>query len=171
MTTVEVCRELARLGCFQSGFHASFIREPDAALADNELLAIERVTRAGLDEFLDTHAAGWSVPDAAGFKANTRGWIDEPGWSLYLGRINGKPAATGVLYIKDNVGYCADAATVPAFRGRGLQTALLQRRIADASAAGVEFICSGAEFLSGSHRNMQRAGMRLQFVRATWTAL
>lgn len=171
LATHDLCRELAKQGCFQSGFHTSFIREPDATLADNELLAVEHVTRAGLDEFLDTHAAGWHVPDAAGFKANTRGWIDEPGWSLYLGRINGKPAATGVLYVKDKVGYCADAATVPAFRGRGLQTALLQRRIADASAAGVDFVCSGAEFLSGSHRNMQRAGMRLQFVRASWTAL
>lgn len=171
LATADLCRELAKQGCFQSGFHCSFIREPDATLADNELLAIEYVTRHGIDEFLETHAAGWGVPDAAGFKANTRGWIDEPGWSLYLGRINGKPAATGVLYVKDKVGYCADAATVPAFRGRGLQTALLQRRIADASAAGVDFICSGAEFLSGSHRNMQRAGMRLQFVRASWTAL
>ena len=171
VATVEICRELARLGCFQSGFHASLIREPDAALADNGLLAVEKVTRARLDEFLDTHAAGWGMPDPAGFKANTRGWIDQPGWSLYLGRINGKPAATGILYVQGKVGYCADAATVPAFRGRGLQTALLQRRIADASAAGVDFICSGAEFLSGSHRNMQRAGMRLQFVRAIWTAL
>ena len=171
LATADLCRELAKQGCFHSGFHGSFIREPDAALADNELLAIERVTRRGIDEFLDTHAAGWNVPDAAGFKANTRGWINEPGWSLYLGRIKGKPAATGVLYVKDKVGYCADAATVPAFRGRGLQTALLQRRIADASAAGVDFICSGAEFLSDSQRNMQRTGMRLQFVRAVWTAL
>jgi GNAT superfamily N-acetyltransferase len=167
----DLCHELAKQGCYQSGFHCSFIREPDATLADNELLAIEQVTGRGIDEFLETHAAGWGMPDVAGFKANTRGWIDEPGWSLYLGRINGKPAATGVLYVKDKVGYCADAATVPAFRGRGLQTALLQRRIAEASAAGVDFICSGAEFLSGSHRNMQRAGMRLQFVRASWTAL
>jgi GNAT superfamily N-acetyltransferase len=169
VATIELCRELARLGCFQSDFHCSLFCEPDVAMADNELLAIERVTRTGLDEFLDTYAAAWNIPDAAGFKANTRGWINEPGWSLYLGRIKGKAAATGILYVKDKAGYCADAATVPAFRGRGLQTALLHRRIADASAAGVDFICSGADFLSASHRNMERAGMRLQFVRAVWT--
>jgi len=69
------------------------------------------------------------------------------------------------------VGYCADAATDPAFRGRGLQSALLHRRIADASAGGVDFICSGADFLSRSHRNMERAGMRVLFVRGLWTAL
>jgi len=54
---------------------------------------------------------------------------------------------------------------------QGRRAPLLRRRIADASAAGVDFICSAAEFLSGSHRNMQRAGMRLQFVPAIWTAL
>jgi len=35
---------------------------------------------------------------------------------------------------------------------------------------GVDFVCSAAEFLSGSHRNMERAGMRVQFVRAVWMA-
>jgi GNAT superfamily N-acetyltransferase len=100
-----------------------------------------------------------------------RGWLRQPGWSLYLARCEGTPAATAVLYVADNVGYCADAATHPAFRGRGLQTALLHRRIADASAAGVDFVCSGADFLSQSHRNMERAGMRVLFVRSLWTAL
>ena len=36
-------------------------------------------------------------------------------------------------------------------------------------AAGVDFVCSGAKFLSASHRNMERMGMRIQFVRAIWT--
>jgi hypothetical protein len=35
-----------------------------------------------------------------------------------------------------------------------------------AHSAGVDFACSGADFLSASHRNMERAGMRLQFTRA-----
>ena len=169
LATVEICRELARLGCFQSGFHTSLICEPAAHGPQDA--AVEKVTRATLDEFLETHAAGWGMRDPAGFKANTRGWLDQPGWTLYLARTYGQAAATGILYVHGKIGYCADAATVPAFRGRGLQTALLRRRIADASAAGVDFICSAAEFLSGSHRNMQRAGMRLQFVRAVWTAL
>ena len=65
--------------------------------------------------------------------------------------------------------YLADASCDPAFRRRGLQLALLERRINAAIAAGVDFICSGAAFQSGSHRNMERAGMRLQFVRSIWT--
>lgn len=165
-------RELARLGYFQSSFHPSLICTPQALSADAEGITVERVGDAAvLEEFLDTHAAGWGIPDPQGFKANVRGWLSQEGWSLYLGRIDGKAAATGILYARDQVGYCADAATTPAFRGRGLQTALLRRRIADATAAGVDFVCSGASYLSASHRNMERAGMRVQFVRAIWTPL
>jgi Acetyltransferase (GNAT) domain len=166
-------RELARLGYYQSGFHTSLVCEPQADRAPTPAgIAIERIADwAGLDVFLSTHAAGWQIADEAGFKANVRGWLRQPGWSLYLARFHGTPAATAVLYVAENVGYCADATTHPALRGRGLQTALLHRRIADASAAGVDFVCSGADFLSQSHRNMERAGMRVLFVRSLWTVL
>ena len=125
-------QELARLGFFQSGFHASVICEPDLPLPDASKIAIETVASPDLlEEFLDAHAAGWQIPDPRGFKANVRGWLGQPGWSLYLARVGGRPAATGILYVREGVGYCADAATDPAFRGRGLQTAMLRRRIAD----------------------------------------
>jgi ribosomal protein S18 acetylase RimI-like enzyme len=166
-------RELARLGYYQSGFHTSLVCEPDLTVpATLTGVAVERVeSPAVLEEFLDAYIAGRSITDGAGFKANVRPWLGEPGWQLYLVRCDGRPAAAAVLYLHDKVGYCADAATDPAYRGHGLQTALLHRRIADAHAAGVDFVCSGAEFLSQSRRNMERVGMRVQFVRALWTAL
>jgi ribosomal protein S18 acetylase RimI-like enzyme len=166
-------RELARLGYYQSGFHTSLVCDPDLALpAAPGGVTVERVeSPAALEEFLDAYIAGRSIPQGAQFKANVRAWLREPGWQLYLARADGRPAAAAILYLHDKVGYCADATTDPAFRGRGLQTALLARRIADARAAGVDFVCSGAEFQSQSHRNMERVGMRVQFVRSLWTAL
>jgi GNAT superfamily N-acetyltransferase len=166
-------RELVRLGYYQSGFHAALVGEPTASPPPLPAgISVERVETADtLEAFLDAYIAGRSLPDGAGFKANVRPWLHEPGWQLYLGRAEGRPAAAAILFLNDKVGYCADATTDPAFRGRGLQTALLARRIADARAAGADFVCSGAEFLSQSHRNMERAGMRVLFVRALWTAL
>ena len=166
-------RELARLGYYQSGFHTSLVCDPDLALPPAPGgVTVERVeSPAALEEFLDAYIAGRVIPQGAQFKANVRPWLGEPGWQLYLARAEGRPAAAAILYVADKVGYCADAATDPAFRGRGLQTALLSRRIADARAAGVDFVCSGAEFQSQSHRNMERVGMRVQFVRSLWTAL
>jgi GNAT superfamily N-acetyltransferase len=167
-------RELARLGYYQSGFHASLVCEPDLAppAPPTAGVVVERVEAAAtLEDFLDAYIAGRSIPQGDQFKANVRPWLGEHGWQLYLGRCDGRPAAAAILFVHDKVGYCADATTDPAFRGRGLQSALLARRIDDARAAGVDFVCSGAEFLSQSHRNMERAGMRVQFVRALWTAL
>src|SRR5262249_22300419 len=124
-------------------------------------------------DFLAAHVAGWGLPekDHPQFKANVRPWLDQPGWSLYLARVDGRPAATATVFVQGDTAYCADAATDPAFRRRGLHSALLRRRIMDARAAGVDLVTSGAAFLSDSYRNMERIGMRLMFMRAVWMAL
>ena len=85
--------------------------------------------------------------------------------SLYLARVQQRPAAAATLYLHRGIGYLADV------RRRGLQLELLRRRLQDAGAAGAELVCRGAEPFSSSHRNMERAGMRLQFVRAKWTPM
>jgi ribosomal protein S18 acetylase RimI-like enzyme len=125
-----------------------------------------------IERYLDAYVAGWGFPekDHAQFKSNVRPWREQPGWSLYLARVDGRPAAAATLYLVDRVAYLADATTAPAFRGRGLQAALLRRRIRDASAAGVDFVFSGAEPMSTSHRNMERVGLRLHFLRTKWMA-
>jgi ribosomal protein S18 acetylase RimI-like enzyme len=89
--------------------------------------------------------------------------------ALYVGRLSGQPAAAATFYLKDGVGYLADATTSPAFRRRGLQSALLRRRISDAAAAGADTVFSGAAPFSTRRRNMERIGMRVQFVRSLWT--
>ena len=126
-----------------------------------------------MEAFLAAYVAGWGIAEAFRdqFKQNVRPWLGQPGWSLYLARADGRPAAAAILFIHDGVGYFADCATDPAFRGRGLHAALLRRRLLDASVAGVDLVCSGADFLSTSHRNMERAGMRLLFLRSIWTQL
>jgi ribosomal protein S18 acetylase RimI-like enzyme len=170
--TASMGRELTRLEYFQSGFHASLIGEPAGVALADEPLTIEPVTAANMEEFLDAYVAGWgriAEKDQAQFKVNVRPWLNQSGWSLYVGRLNGQPAAAATLYLKDGVGYLADATTSPAFRRRGFQSALLRRRISDAAAAGADIVFSGASPFSTSHRNMERIGMRVQFMRSLWT--
>jgi len=165
-------RELARLGFYQSCFHASLIGKPAAATTAERDFQIEPVTTAKvMEDYLEAYVAGWGIAekDQTQFKANVRSWLEQPGWSLYLARVNGRPAAAATLYVHDRVGYLADSATDPAFRGRGIQLALLQRRIHDAGVYGADLVFSGAAPYSSSHRNMERAGLRLQFVRSKWT--
>ena len=171
-------RELARHGYYQSGFHAALIGAPAPAhpaaapAGDGAAPAIEVVTTPdAMEGYLDAYVAGWGIPEAdhPQFKSNVRPWLHQPGWTLYLARMDGRPAAAATLYAHGSTAYLADAATDPAFRGRGLQQALLRRRMHDAGLAGADLLCSGAYPLSASHRNMERVGLQLQFNRAKWT--
>jgi GNAT superfamily N-acetyltransferase len=163
-------RELIRLGFNPSGFHASLIGVP-ASAGPTEDCEIEPVTTAeAMEEYLEAYVAGWGIAPEhqAQFKANVRPWREQPGWSLYLARADGRPAAGATLFLHQGVGYLADAATDPAFRGRGLQSALLRRRVRYAARAGADVVFSGAEPFSSSHRNMERVGLRVQFMRTKW---
>jgi GNAT superfamily N-acetyltransferase len=165
-------QELARLDFFQSGFHVSLIGEPAGTADADDAIVIEQITTAeAMEDYLDAYVAGWGIAekDQAQFKGNVRPWLNQAGWSLYVARLSGQAAAAATLYLKDGVGYLADAATDPAFRGRGLQSALLRRRIRDAGAVGADTVFSGATPFSTSHRNMERVGMRVHFVRSLWT--
>jgi GNAT superfamily N-acetyltransferase len=170
----EVGLELAGLGLYQSGFHAALIGEPDANETTAGEVSITRVLSAtDVEDFLAAYVAGWRVPEAARqqFKANVRAWPEQPGWTLYVARIDGKPAGSAILFMHEGVAYFADCAVDPAFRRRGVHAARLRRRWREAREARADCVCSGAAFLSTSHRNMERAGMRLLFLRAIWTPL
>jgi len=165
-------RELARHGFLQSGFHASLVASLPAPGPTTAAHIVEHVTtRSMMEDYLEAYVAGWRIPseDQPVFKNNVRPWLDQPGWSLYVVRIDGTPAAAATLFMHDRVGYLADATTAPSFRGRGLQLALLRRRMADALQAHADMVFSGAAPFSTSHRNMERVGLRLQFMRALWT--
>jgi GNAT superfamily N-acetyltransferase len=167
-------RALARLGYTHSGFHAALICPPALPVGKSEQVDVEAVASAArMEDFLRAYVAGWGVPakEHDWFKANVRPWLGQPGWSLYMARHDGAPAAAAILFVHGGAAYLADGCTDPAFRRHGLHTTLLRRRIADARQAGADFVFSGADFLSGSYRNMQRIGMQLLFVRAVWTPL
>lgn len=95
-------RELSRLGCHHSGFHASVITRPEEAAAPDRAVQVERVTsRAAFEDFMNAYIKAREIPDGDGFKRNVRPWLDQPGWSLFLGRADEKPAAVGILYLQN----------------------------------------------------------------------
>lgn len=56
-------------------------------------------------------------------------------------------------------------ATLPEARGRGLQSALIRERLARAARAGCDLAMACVLPGSGSHRNYERAGFRLAYMR------
>lgn len=82
-----------------------------------------------------------------------------------------RPAAVGVMHVKGDIASFTFAATLPEYRRRGLQLSLLRSRLAEAARRDCSLAVGQCAFLSGSHRNMERAGMRIGYVRSTWTEL
>ena len=160
---------LSAAGWSQAGFWCSF-HGPAAAPPAPAGVEVAEAGEADMADFARIHLDGHEVPgeDRKPAEAAVRAWYGRPGWRLYLARVDGAPAASAALTVDGGLGYLANAATLPGMRGRGCQTALLSRRIADAAAAGCETVASLAEFGSGSQRNLERAGLRVAFTQAVW---
>jgi len=116
------------------------------------------------------YAEALGVPTAmAGQIADaTQGLHGQPGWGLYLAFADGQPAAAGALFVQDGVGSVLMGGTLPEFRRRGCQTALLRVRIADAAKQGCDLVAAQAALDATSQHNMERVGMRIAYTRAFW---
>jgi hypothetical protein len=99
----------------------------------------------------------------AGFEAGITSTIGLRGWRHYLARRNGMPVAGAASYQDGQYAWFGLAATLECERGKGAQTALLSRRLADAASEGCRWATADtlAETPSRpnqSYRNMLRLG-------------
>lgn len=97
---------------------------------------------------------------------STRVTLTRPDWRTYIAYVDGEPAGFGQLHMANGVGSLALAGTLKEFRGRGVQTALILRRIADAAAAGCDLIATQTGNGTASQRNMERLGLRVAYTKA-----
>jgi GNAT superfamily N-acetyltransferase len=88
-----------------------------------------------------------------------------PAANCFLAIVEGSVAGGGAVSIREGVCGLFGASTLPEFRGRGVQTALLQARIAWAIAQGCDVAVSITQPGSTSHRNMERQGFRVAYTR------
>jgi ribosomal protein S18 acetylase RimI-like enzyme len=87
----------------------------------------------------------------------------------YLATSDGVPiaAAAGRVIPEHRVFALFGAGTLPAFRGRGIQTALLRTRMKAAAEAGCEFAVVVTRGGTISERNCSRLGFRIAYSKAT----
>jgi GNAT superfamily N-acetyltransferase len=84
----------------------------------------------------------------------------------YVGLRDGVFAGGGSMRLADGVAQLTGAATLPAHRRHGVQTALLAARLADAAAAGCDIAVVTTQPGSKSQQNVQRQGFHLLYTRA-----
>jgi len=85
---------------------------------------------------------------------------------LYLARRGNEIAGGGAMRMSDGLAQLSGAATLPAHRRRGVQSALMRARLVDAAANGGDLAVVTTEPASKSQQNVQRAGFELLYSRA-----
>jgi GNAT superfamily N-acetyltransferase len=143
-----------------------------AAAAKATSLSFERVlpdAPEALDAYTEIYLAGFGLGGQRAARwAEARERHENPALCLVLARVDGVPAGIGGLFVSRGVGYLGPAATLPAFRGRGVQSALIADRLARAAAGGCELVAAHASFGTSSHHNLERAGLRLLQTKTLW---
>ena len=87
----------------------------------------------------------------------------------FVAEVDGKPAAcaAGLMILEHRIIALSGAGTLIEFRRRGLQTALLQTRMAAAAKAGCEYAVIVTNGGSTSQHNAERLGFRVAYSKAT----
>lgn len=84
---------------------------------------------------------------------------------IYAGLADARLVAAGAMRLSGGVVSLFGAATLPDFRGRGLQAALLRIRLRDAAQEGCDLASVNSLVGSTSERNIERAGFHPAYTR------
>jgi len=145
---------------------------PDKANSRGIRVELARNEDAGL--FGDTICACFGFPTAMATWFS--GLTGRSGWRTYLAFIGDFIAGAAALYSKSDVGTLVAGSALKEFRRRGVQGALIERRIQDAAEAGVTLLVSEAaedipEKPNPSLHNLLRLGFREAYKRENYQRL
>jgi GNAT superfamily N-acetyltransferase len=158
-----------------SGGARSGRREPGTGGAS---IDVRQAAHDEIDTWVATVTAGFASPDESGaggdqplppdgeLAATLDDVFRAGGMTRYLARVDGAVAGGAAMRIDESVALLAGAATLPEFRRRGVQRALLEARLADAARAGCELAVVVTQPGSTSQANVQRQGFHLLYARA-----
>jgi ribosomal protein S18 acetylase RimI-like enzyme len=121
------------------------------------------------DAFTNLDGSG-SVPPDAVTREQLRSLFQEmmavPGFIRYLARVNGEAVGEAAMRIDGDLAQMSGAGTLPRARGRGVQKALVQRRLTDAREAGCTLAVVTTAPGTRSQDNVMRRGFELLYTRA-----
>jgi ribosomal protein S18 acetylase RimI-like enzyme len=97
---------------------------------------------AALYDFKAVFIESYEIPEWAGqawVEATLRLGIGRTPWQMYLGRLNGEPVATNMLFAGAGVASVYAVGTVPAARGQGIGGAITLKPLLDAREMGYRY--------------------------------
>jgi len=139
---------------------------PDALASPPPGVTIERVTPETTGLWASVLSYGFS-PETPVSEHVFDGFAVVPGALAFLARIEGAVAGgcVGRIIAEARIAALSGAATLPLFRRRGVQSALIARRLQEAADAGCDYAVVSTMPDSGSQRNMERRGFRVAYTK------
>lgn len=151
--------------------------EPGREAVVAKAVEIRDSPESEFDLWLDLVVTGFASPDTQGVASHEefpreviasamRDCMAANGFVRSIALHDGVPAGGGSLRLHAGVAQLCGAATLPALRRRGVQSSLLEARLAQAAAAGSEVAVVTTQPGSKSQQNVQRQGFELVYARA-----
>ena len=164
-----------RLQGFENVLGRSLPAAPRAPLPEGVAVAPSPIEELGT--WIEVVVTGFASPDAQGVvsgESYPRDLVESvmadmasaEGFSRTLARRDGVPAGGASLRLSEGVAHLCGAATLPAHRRRGVQSALLAARLEIAVGAGCDVAVVITQPGSKSQENVQRQGFDLLYARA-----
>ena len=138
-----------------------------SADASPDGIEIQKVADGEIDLWTLTVAQGFAehFPVTQEILSVMRLFADGKNTECYFARVDGKIAGGATLALRGRIAGLFGASTLPQFRNRGVQTALLHARMQRAAEQGCELAMSLALPGSASQRNITRRGFRTLYTR------
>lgn len=138
-----------------------------ARLAFRLGVTFEKISSEHADLWGATVADGFAdhPPARREFVEEMKLFVSSPGVECYVARVEGKVAGGGALSFWDGMARLFCASTLREFRGRGVQTGLLQTRLVQAVESGSDMAMCLAGPGSTSQRNIVRHGFQTLYTR------
>ena len=159
------------------GYHphelTSVMHRP-AALTESERSASQILVRPietdEADLYARTAALGWELPAGSGSFILDFAWTaaHATGMVCFLAEWEGQPIGSAAMALHEGAALLTGASTIPEWRGRGAQGALLRARLRYAESEGCDLAVMGALPGSASQRNAERQGFRIAYTRIKW---
>lgn len=168
----EVAKKLTSDGFQPSQYYARLCQDPRIVELPESYapFSIRKIERSEGEKFFRVYLDGFGADPAQHDRAiaNMRQLFDLSGLYFFMAEIDRRPAGVGMLYVRDGTGYLCAGATLPEFRNRGCQSALLLCRQKLARELDLDLLASWSHFGGASNRNMLRAGMHLSHTDLSW---
>jgi GNAT superfamily N-acetyltransferase len=165
-----------QLGYALAGWGQSPLPMPSPQAGSGAQIIVETLTAADEKLWRDVTVDGFAHPDASptAHEVFPREVLDDifvtlgrtSGFRRYVAKIDGLAVGAASLRIDGAIAQLAGAATLPAFRRRGVQAALLRHRLEDARDADCTLAVVTTQPGSTSQANAQRRGFALLYTRA-----